>query len=120
MLSGTLLYLIPPGLVRIGKNLGNQSPSKNLDIILDGPLVRPLHWLVYGSLVVQWFEEMHLLGLFVLSVCLFHCLVHVAHFLSNFCCFVIHGIGKKCLTFVFLHRLSFTNACSLSSFMARY
>ncbi|XP_034190005.2 kinesin family member nebbish isoform X1 [Osmia lignaria lignaria] len=43
MLSGTLLYLIPPGLVRIGKNLGNQSSSKNLDIMLDGPLVRPLH-----------------------------------------------------------------------------
>ena len=43
MLSGTLLYLIPPGLVRIGKNLGNQNSSKNLDIMLDGPLVRPLH-----------------------------------------------------------------------------
>ncbi|CAL7943252.1 unnamed protein product [Xylocopa violacea] len=43
MLSGTLLYLIPPGLVRIGKNSGCQAPSEHLDIMLDGPLVRPLH-----------------------------------------------------------------------------
>lgn len=48
MLSGTLLYLIPPGLVRIGKNSGCQNFSENLDIMLDGPLVRPLHWLVIG------------------------------------------------------------------------
>ncbi|XP_050475885.1 kinesin-like protein KIF14 isoform X1 [Bombus huntii] len=43
MLSGTLLYLIPPGLVRIGKNSGCQNFSEHLDIMLDGPLVRPLH-----------------------------------------------------------------------------
>ncbi|KAL6267376.1 hypothetical protein P5V15_000451 [Pogonomyrmex californicus] len=43
MLSGTLLYLIPPGLVRIGKNSRPEATSKNLDIILDGPLVRELH-----------------------------------------------------------------------------
>ncbi|XP_076247461.1 kinesin family member nebbish [Calliopsis andreniformis] len=49
MLSGTLLYLIPPGLVRIGKNSGLQSPSKKLDIILDGPLVRPLHCTIENS-----------------------------------------------------------------------
>lgn len=48
MLSGTLLYLIPPGLVRIGKQSGPEGSSKNLDIMLDGPLVRPLHWLVTG------------------------------------------------------------------------
>ncbi|OAD61345.1 Kinesin-like protein KIF14 [Eufriesea mexicana] len=43
MLSGTLLYLIPPGLVRIGKNSDYQNFSEHLDIMLDGPLVRPLH-----------------------------------------------------------------------------
>ncbi|XP_011882552.1 PREDICTED: kinesin-like protein KIF14 isoform X1 [Vollenhovia emeryi] len=41
LLSGTLLYLIPPGLVRIGKNSGPE--VVNLDIMLDGPLVRALH-----------------------------------------------------------------------------
>ncbi|XP_024876232.1 kinesin-like protein KIF14 [Temnothorax curvispinosus] len=41
LLSGTLLYLIPPGLVRIGKNSGSE--TDNLDIMLDGPLVRALH-----------------------------------------------------------------------------
>lgn len=46
LLSGTLLYLIPPGLVRIGKNSGPETLSENLDIMLDGPLVRALHWLV--------------------------------------------------------------------------
>jgi len=45
MLSGTLLYLIPPGLVRVGKNSGS-GVSRKLDILLDGPLVRELHWLV--------------------------------------------------------------------------
>ncbi|KAK2578701.1 hypothetical protein KPH14_011668 [Odynerus spinipes] len=47
MLSGTLLYLIPPGLVRIGKHSKNSKNPRSsvvpLDIILDGPLVRPLH-----------------------------------------------------------------------------
>lgn len=47
MLSGTLLYLIPPGLVRIGKNSENSTNQTRqavpLDIVLDGPLVRPLH-----------------------------------------------------------------------------
>lgn len=52
MLSGTLLYLLPPGLVRIGRNAPKDkleaSPKEDimLDIILDGPLVRELHWLV--------------------------------------------------------------------------
>lgn len=45
-LSGTLLYLIPPGMVRVGKNNGLETTSSKLDIILDGPLVRELHWLV--------------------------------------------------------------------------
>ncbi|KZC09567.1 PREDICTED: kinesin-like protein KIF14 [Dufourea novaeangliae] len=49
MLSGTLLYLIPPGLVRIGKNSGPESSSKILDIMLDGPLVRPLHCTIENS-----------------------------------------------------------------------
>ncbi|KAK0096111.1 hypothetical protein PV326_006399, partial [Microctonus aethiopoides] len=40
MLSGTLLYLIPPGIVRIGKR---KKQSKPVDILLDGPLVAPLH-----------------------------------------------------------------------------
>lgn len=52
MLSGTLLYLLPPGLVRIGRNAPKNKLEANpkedivLDIILDGPLVRELHWLV--------------------------------------------------------------------------
>jgi len=47
MLTGTLLYLIPPGLVRIGKATRPEITSgKKLDIMLDGPLVRELHWLV--------------------------------------------------------------------------
>lgn len=55
MLSGTLLYLIPPGLVRIGKNASTYKPEatfKQLDILLDGPLVRELHWLVIDCV---WF-----------------------------------------------------------------
>ncbi|XP_070157027.1 kinesin-like protein KIF14 isoform X1 [Polyergus mexicanus] len=43
MLSGTLLYLIPPGLVRVGKSSGPESTLRKLDIMLDGPLVRELH-----------------------------------------------------------------------------
>ncbi|XP_014613284.1 PREDICTED: kinesin-like protein KIF14 [Polistes canadensis] len=46
MLSGTLLYLIPPGLVRIGKRSENSDKFQllpQLDIVLDGPLVRKLH-----------------------------------------------------------------------------
>ncbi|XP_050463013.1 kinesin-like protein KIF14 isoform X1 [Cataglyphis hispanica] len=43
MLSGTLLYLIPPGLVRVGKGSGPESTLRKLDIMLDGPLVRELH-----------------------------------------------------------------------------
>lgn len=46
MLSGTLLYLIPPGLVRVGKASRAETTPNKLDIILDGPLVRELHWLV--------------------------------------------------------------------------
>lgn len=54
MLSGTLLYIIPPGLVRIGKNAPthkHEATFKQLDILLDGPLVRELHWLVNGLYV---------------------------------------------------------------------
>ncbi|XP_057325623.1 kinesin-like protein KIF14 [Microplitis mediator] len=40
MLSGTLLYLIPAGKVRIGRQ-GKQIDS--MDIVLDGPLVAPFH-----------------------------------------------------------------------------
>ncbi|XP_072754631.1 kinesin-like protein KIF14 isoform X1 [Anoplolepis gracilipes] len=43
MLSGTLLYLLPPGLVRVGKSSGPESTLRKLDIMLDGPLVRELH-----------------------------------------------------------------------------
>ncbi|XP_033325976.2 kinesin family member nebbish [Megalopta genalis] len=49
MLSGTLLYLIPPGLVRIGKNSRADGSPKNLDIVLDGPLVKPLHCSIQNS-----------------------------------------------------------------------
>lgn len=42
MLSGTLLYILPPGIVRIGR----PKPSTHLqsDIVLDGPLVGQNHW----------------------------------------------------------------------------
>ncbi|KAG5307830.1 KIF14 protein, partial [Pseudoatta argentina] len=46
MLSGTLLYIIPPGLIRIGKNAPTyklEATFNQLDILLDGPLVRELH-----------------------------------------------------------------------------
>ncbi|KAF3421228.1 hypothetical protein E2986_06557 [Frieseomelitta varia] len=52
MLSGTLLYLIPPGFVRIGRSSACQNFSEHLDIMLDGPLVRPLHWLVVTGKVI--------------------------------------------------------------------
>jgi len=55
LLSGTLLYLIPPGLVRIGKNNGPETISENLDIMLDGPLVRALHGLVIECVCVGSF-----------------------------------------------------------------
>ena len=53
MLSGTLLYLIPPGLVRVGKSSGSE--ARKLDIMLDGPLVRELHWLVKDCVCVSAF-----------------------------------------------------------------
>lgn len=42
MLSGTLLYILPPGVVRIGK----PKPPTHVqsDIVLDGPLVGLNHW----------------------------------------------------------------------------
>lgn len=42
MLSGTLLYILPPGIVRIGRS----KPKTHVqsDIILDGPLVGVNHW----------------------------------------------------------------------------
>ncbi|XP_032677493.1 kinesin-like protein KIF14 isoform X2 [Odontomachus brunneus] len=43
MLSGTLLYVLPPGLVNVGRNSGPETPRRKLDIMLDGPLVRELH-----------------------------------------------------------------------------
>uniref|UniRef100_A0A182SG31 Kinesin motor domain-containing protein n=1 Tax=Anopheles maculatus TaxID=74869 RepID=A0A182SG31_9DIPT len=39
MLSGTLLYIIPPGTVRIGRPSSLSAP----DIVLEGPLVSPNH-----------------------------------------------------------------------------
>lgn len=45
-LSGTLLHLLPPGLVRVGKASRAETTPIEQDIILDGPLVRKLHWLV--------------------------------------------------------------------------
>ncbi|XP_014468887.1 PREDICTED: kinesin-like protein KIF14 [Dinoponera quadriceps] len=43
MLSGTLLYVLPPGLVNVGRNSGPETARRKLDIMLDGPLVRELH-----------------------------------------------------------------------------
>lgn len=40
MLSGTLLYIIPPGTVKIGRPSSLSTP----DIVLEGPLVAPNHW----------------------------------------------------------------------------
>lgn len=42
MLSGTLLYILPPGLVRIGRP--KPSTHAQSDIVLDGPLVGANHW----------------------------------------------------------------------------
>lgn len=55
MLSGTLLYILPPGIVRIGK----PKPSTHVqsDIVLDGPLVGLNHW--YCS--VYFFPFVHVL-----------------------------------------------------------
>jgi len=44
--SGTLLYLLPAGIVRIGR-LGATTGDQQADIALSGPLVQPHHW--YGS-----------------------------------------------------------------------
>uniref|UniRef100_A0ABD2W0C7 Kinesin motor domain-containing protein n=1 Tax=Trichogramma kaykai TaxID=54128 RepID=A0ABD2W0C7_9HYME len=43
MLSGTLLYLLPVGRVKIGRPARPGTPAKQLDIVLDGPLVKQLH-----------------------------------------------------------------------------
>lgn len=44
MLSGTLFYLLPPGIVRIGRGrLPGANPSALPDIMLDGPLVALQH-----------------------------------------------------------------------------
>lgn len=42
MLSGTLLYILPPGVVRIGRP--KPSTHAQSDIILNGPLVGLNHW----------------------------------------------------------------------------
>lgn len=42
MLSGTLLYILPPGIVRIGKP--KPASHAQSDIVLDGPLVGLNHW----------------------------------------------------------------------------
>lgn len=49
MLSGTLLYLLPQGIIRIRRQ-NNKNKDKLIntkDILLDGPLVSSLHWLVH-------------------------------------------------------------------------
>lgn len=51
MLSGTLLYLIPPGRVRVGRPPRPGTPSKKVDVVLDGPLIKQLHWLVREGVV---------------------------------------------------------------------
>ncbi|XP_011493839.1 PREDICTED: kinesin-like protein KIF14 [Ceratosolen solmsi marchali] len=43
MLSGTLLYLIPPGRVRVGRGSTYGTPAKKVDIVLEGPLMKTLH-----------------------------------------------------------------------------
>ncbi|XP_017095665.2 kinesin-like protein KIF14 [Drosophila bipectinata] len=43
ILSGTLFYLLPPGLVRIGRGRLPGSSSSQPDIVLDGPLVALQH-----------------------------------------------------------------------------
>lgn len=42
MLSGTLLYILPPGIVRIGRP--KPVTHSQSDIVLDGPLVGTNHW----------------------------------------------------------------------------
>lgn len=51
ILSGTLLYLLPNGSVRIGRQRDGDRKSYRIpDIVLDGPLVREQHWLVRGMI----------------------------------------------------------------------
>lgn len=45
MLSGTLLYILPPGVVRIGRP--KPPTHAQSDIVLDGPLVGLDHWYVF-------------------------------------------------------------------------
>ncbi|XP_014214320.1 kinesin-like protein KIF14 isoform X2 [Copidosoma floridanum] len=56
MLSGTLLYLIPPGHVRVGRAPRSSTPSKKkIDIVLDGPLIKLLHCTIendHGKLIL--------------------------------------------------------------------
>lgn len=42
MLSGTLLYLLPPGIVKIGRS--RPTAFQQPDIVLEGPLVAFNHW----------------------------------------------------------------------------
>lgn len=52
MLSGTLLYVLPSGLVKVGRNSGSETSRNKLDIMLDGPLVKEFHWLVVNCICV--------------------------------------------------------------------
>ena len=44
MLSGTLLYLLPPGRLVIGRSNDKNPDEKQPDIRLNGPLIQPHHW----------------------------------------------------------------------------
>lgn len=50
MLSGTLLYILPPGIVRVGRP--KPATCAQSDIVLDGPLVGENHWYV---LIIELF-----------------------------------------------------------------
>lgn len=56
MLSGALLYVLPPGLIKVGRNRPEVSGRNPVDIMLDGPLVGELHWLVMETVYVHVFD----------------------------------------------------------------
>lgn len=43
ILSGTLFYILPPGIILVGR-LRNPESSNQAQILLEGPLVAPNHW----------------------------------------------------------------------------
>lgn len=53
MLTGTLLYLLPPGRMVIGRSVdSSDSKAEKPDIGLNGPLIQPHHWYEFVILLI--------------------------------------------------------------------